>query len=62
MNRKSPTKKVDKAAVAMIGFGVLVCGLSVFFHLYWLLIFGVIWIMLPICFTAEDHTEDFPEE
>jgi hypothetical protein len=62
MNRKSPIRKEDKAAVAMICFGVLVCGLSVFFHLYWFLIFGVIWIILPLFFTAEDHTEDFPEE
>jgi ABC-type polysaccharide/polyol phosphate export permease len=58
MSKKSSAKKIDKAAVAMVGFGVLICGLSVFFHLYWFLIFGAIWIILPVFFTEENHDED----
>ncbi|RXK82950.1 hypothetical protein [Filimonas effusa] len=59
MSRKNSTKKVDKAAIAMVCFGIILCAFSLFFQRYWILLLGITWIALPLFFTEETHHDDF---
>lgn len=62
MSKKYSTEKVDKAAIAMISFGIILCGLAIIFQRYWILLLGITWIALPLFFTAETDHDDLDSD
>ena len=62
MSKRSSNGNIDKVAMAMVCFGILICGLSLFYRAYWFLLLGGIWIVLPVFFTEENIDEDLPDD
>jgi len=48
----------DKAGMAMILFGLLLCSLSFYFRHLWLCLLGIGWISIPLLLTQNDEEDE----